>query len=301
MFRSGEQFELRAGNQTLVATSIGATLRTYTVRGRPVIDGFAADEICPSGRGQVLMPWPNRIADGHYRLGDKDHQLPIDEIGLGHAIHGLVRWSEWELAHRARDGVRFRHRLVPRSGYPFFLELSVEYRLASDGLTVAFGAKNLGAEPCPFGAGSHPYFTLGGLVDHVELRVVAMSHVQVDARSIPLGRAPVEGSPVDFLRGRRIGPSKLDDAFTELDRDPDGIARVFLWQGDAQLTVWMERAFPFVQVFTGDTLPDEARRRMGVAVEPMTCAPNAFNSGEGLLMLAPGESWHGRWGVTASF
>ncbi|MBS2029729.1 MAG: aldose 1-epimerase family protein [Deltaproteobacteria bacterium] len=300
MLLSGEQLELTSGNQAVVVATVGATLRSYAVRGRPVIDGFAADEVCPGGRGQVLMPWPNRVADGKYELAGALHQLPIDEPELGHAIHGLVRWAEWRVEHQTAESVRLRHRLMPRPGYPFALDLSVEYRLSSEGLVVVFGAMNVGSASCPFGAGAHPYFTFGRSIDRVNLRVNAASRLQLDARSIPRGRRPVEGSDADFRRERAIGDARLDTAFTELDRDREGIARVFLRDGISQLTIWFDRAFPFVQVYTGDTLPDELRRRQGIAVEPMTCAPDAFNNKDGLRIISPGETFQGRWGVTVS-
>ena len=63
------------------------------------------------------------------------------------------------------------------------------------------------------------------------------------------------------------------------------------------VTLWADALWSHVMVFTGDTLAPERRRR-GLAVEPMTCAPDAFNTGEGLRVLAPGESVTCSWGVT---
>jgi aldose 1-epimerase len=298
MLLSGQQLEVTSGSQRILVTTVGATLREYTFAGRPVIDGFGADEVCPGGRGQVLMPWPNRIADGLYELAGQMQQLPIDEPALGHAIHGLVRWSEWRVDHQAADAVRLRHLLEARPGYPFPLDVFVEYRLAASGLAVTFGATNLGGIPCPFGAGAHPYFTFPGTkVDDLELCVPAAECLEVDARSIPIGRRPVEGSKLDFRRPRLIGAAQIDHAFTHLERDRDGVAHVSLRHGADEIRLWLDRTFEFVQVYTGDTLSNRARRRHGVAVEPMTCAANAFNSGDGLRMLAPGESLLGRWGV----
>jgi aldose 1-epimerase len=299
MQRSGEQIEIASGPQQALVATVGATLRGYAIEGRALIDGFDADQVCPGGRGQVLMPWPNRIADGRYELQGARYQLPLDEPELGHAIHGLVRWAEWRVEHRGADFVRLRHRLAAMPGYPFPLDVVVEYRLSPSGLVVTLGATNLGSSPCPFGAGVHPYFAFAGAnVDAVELCVAAGEWIEVDARSIPRGRRPVEASPVDFRRPRVIGAARLDHAFTHLERDRDGVAQVLLRHRHDELHVWQDRSFDFVQVYTGDTLPDRARRRQGVAVEPMTCAPNAFNSGDGLRMLAPGESFEGRWGVS---
>jgi aldose 1-epimerase len=174
----------------------------------------------------------------------------------------------------------------------------VEYRLSPTGLTVVFRATNIGSAACPFGAGSHPYFAMRA--DEVELCVPAETRLEVDARAIPVGTCPVEGTAFDFRRPRIIGAAQLDHTFTQLKRDSAGISHVVLRNGRSNIHVWQDRAFEFVQVFTGDTLADRARRRHGVAVEPMSCAPNAFNSGDGVRVLAPEESFEGRWGVAVS-
>jgi aldose 1-epimerase len=295
---SGDQIELASGAQRATVATVGATLREYLVGERAVVDGFPADEVCSGGRGQILMPWPNRIADGRYDFSRHGYRLPVDEPELGHAIHGLVRWSEWQVEERAPERVRLRLRLAARPGYPFPLDLSVEYRLSSSGLGVTFGATNVGAGPCPFGVGAHPYFGFAGApVDAVELSIRANEWIEVDARSIPKQRRAVEGSAVDFRSPRTIGAALLDHAFTGLQRDAEGLAQVVLRHGSDQIRIWQDRSFGFVQVFSGDTLADRSRRRLGLAVEPMSCAANAFNSGDGLLVLGPGESFAGRWGV----
>lgn len=298
MFVSGEQIVLGDGAQRAVITTVGATLRTYAVGDRPVVDGFRADESCPDGRGQVLMPWPNRIAGGRYRFAGNDHQLRIDEPSLGNAIHGLVRWAPWRVQHRTADTVRLAHELRGEPGYPFPLELLVEYGLSPSGLTMTYRARNVGKESCPFGAGAHPYLLFpDARADAVELSVRAASFLAVNARSIPTERCSVAGSPLDFRRPRAIGSAKIDHAFTGLERDPDGVAEVVLTHGKERLRVWQDRSFDFVQVYTGDTLPERSRRRASVAVEPTSCAPDAFNSGDGLRILAPDEAFEGRWGI----
>jgi aldose 1-epimerase len=133
--------------------------------------------------------------------------------------------------------------------------------------------------------------------DGVELCVRAASFLEVDTRSIPTGWSPVAGSPLDFREPRAIGRTRIDHAFTGLERDTDGVAHVVLRRGSESVRVWQDRSFAFVQVYTGDTLPDPARRRSSVAVEPMSCAPNAFNSGDGLRLLTPGETFEGHWGI----
>jgi aldose 1-epimerase len=292
---SGEQVELALGEQRAVVVDVGGGLRTYTVGGRAVVDGYGEDEICSSGRGQLLVPWPNRIEDGSYEFDGRAHQLPLDEPERRNAIHGLLRWSQWSVAEREPSRVVLGHPLYPRPGYPFTLELRVEYSLSDDGLTVRTEATNVGAETAPYGAGSHPYLAVGRYaVDGVELRVPAATVLEFAARGLPVGRADVAEAGLDFRRPSPIGARKLDHCFTDLERDDDGLVRVHA----GATMLWADESYPFLMVFTGDGLPDVERRSL--AVEPMTCAPNAFRSGEGLIRLEPGQRHVGTWGISPS-
>jgi len=296
---SGEQHELSYGDQRAVVVEVGAGLRTYSVGDRDVLDGYAVDEMCASGRGQVLLPWPNRIEDGRYTFDGHDHQLPLTEVAAGNAIHGLVRWGAWTVTEREPARVVLEHLLHPQPGYPFALELRIEYSLSDAGLTVHTSATNAGDRDCPYGCGAHPYLTAGtGVVDTLELRIPAGTVLRSDERSLPTGSEPVTGTGYDFRARRAIGGLVLDNAFTDLDRDGDGAARVELWDpaSGAARTLWMDEAYPWVMVFSGDPLPDVARRAL--AVEPMSCPPNAFRSGENLVRLAPGESHTATWGIS---
>jgi aldose 1-epimerase len=280
---------------------VGGGLREYSAAGRAVLDGYAVDEMSSSGRGQVLVPWPNRIQDGSYEFDGRQHQLPIDDVPERGAIHGLVRWASWRVGERETDRVVMEHVLHPRPGYPFSLELEIEYRLSADGLRVRASATNLGASPCPYGAGQHPYLTLGApTVDQLVLQAPARTVLRSDERGIPIDRSSVEATDCDFRQPRPVGPTRLDHAFTDLERDDDGLARVKLRdaEGGSGLTLWVDESYGYLMLFTGDPLPDVARRSL--AVEPMTCPPNAFRSGEALIRLEPGRSHTGVWGIEPS-
>jgi len=295
---SGEQIELRAGDQSLVVVELGAGLRAYTVNGRDVLDGYAVDEQCSSGRGQVLMPWPNRIEDGSYEFKGQSYQLPLSEAENRNAIHGLVRWVPWSVAERADDRVALEFLLQPQPGYPFQLALRLDYVLSEDGLRVTSTATNTGRDACPFGRGAHPYLTVGTkTVDTVVLRAPGRTVLQTDSQGIPRSSEPVEGTEFDFRQPRPIGETKLDNAYTDLERDADGIARVELEDPETGtgLSLWLDESYPYIQLFTGDAAPSVRRRSL--AVEPMTCPSNAFRTGEGLLVLEPGESATGVWGI----
>jgi aldose 1-epimerase len=288
---SGTQVELALGDQRAVVTTVGAGLRTYSAGGREVLDGYRKDQLCPSGRGQLLVPWPNRIEDGSYEFGGRSYQLALDEPARGNAIHGLVRWAEWTVAEQAPERAALEHTLYPRPGYPFMLALRVEYALSDRGLSARLEARNAGADPCPYGAGQHPYLAVPvDRVDGVELRVPAARVLHSDERGLPVGEQPVAGE-LDFREPKQIGTTVLDHCFTALERDPDGRARVRL----GETTLWLDESWPYVMVFTGDPLPDVARR--SAAVEPMTCAPNAFRSGDDLIVLEPGDTHVGIWGI----
>jgi aldose 1-epimerase len=295
---SGEQFELAHRDQRAVVVEVGGGLRSYSVSGWECLDGYAVDEMCRSGRGQVLIPWPNRLQDGSYEFEGRSHQLALTEPEAQNAIHGLVRWAPWDIAERERHRVAMSYDLHPQPGYPFSLVLRIEYELSDGGLSVRTTATNVGGEACPFGAGAHPYLTVGTpTVDPLTLRVPAAALLETDERGLPVGTKPVDGTDRDFRRARPIGTTVLDNAFTDLERGRDGFVRVDVLDpaSGRALTLWADESYPFLQVFTGDPLPDVDRRSL--AVEPMTCPPNAFRSGERLIRLDPGCSFTGAWGI----
>lgn len=296
---SGEQHEIRHGTHRAIATEVGATLRHYSVDGVDVVDGFAVDEWAPGGRGQVLAPWPNRLDGGRYEFAGRAGQAALDEPGLGNAIHGLVRWLRWRTVAKSSDAVALACALPPQPGYPWQLELEVGYRLDGEGLTVSVQAHNAAEVPAPFGSGFHPYLTVGIPVDEAVLQVPATRCLVTDERGLPTGSRPVAGSPLDFTAPKRIGPQRLDAGYTDLVRGADGLARAWLGTpgGSRRVGLWVDRSFRYLMVYTGDKLKDESRRRRGVAIEPMTCPPNALRSGTDLLGIEPGGVVGGRWGL----
>jgi aldose 1-epimerase len=299
---SGQQYELVHGDQRAVVVEVGAGLRLYEAGGRPLLDSYAENEMCKSGRGQVLIPWPNRIADGSYEFDGTTYQLALTEPEAHNAIHGLVRWRQWSAREKESNRVVMEHVLNPQPGYPFTLELTIEYALSDAGLSVHTTARNAGDAPCPFGAGAHPYLTLETEpVDSLRLRVPAATVLASDDRGSPTGSSPVAGSDYDFRAPREIGTTVLDHAFTDLDRDADGMARATLAddsQGRA-VELWVDGSHSHLMVFTGDPLPEVNRR--AVAIEPMTCPPNAFRTGDGVMRLDPAESVSLRWGLGPHF
>jgi aldose 1-epimerase len=301
---SGRQYELRAGRQRAVVVEVGGGLREYEVDGQSVLEGYSIDVMADGGRGQPLLPWPNRMADGQYEFGGQQLQLPIEEPARRNAIHGLTRWLNWSGTPHGDDRVVMHIVVHPRSGYPFALDLAIEYALTDVGLTVRTTARNIGAQALPFGAGQHPYFTVGtSLVDAAVLHCGVEKRLEMDAdRRLPTGLLlEVAESDFDFRTQRPIGPLVIDECFTSLTRDADGRSTVTLSDPIAgkSARVWMDEHYKYVQLFSGDTLSPERRRR-GLAIEPMTCPPNAFRTATDLIVLQPDASVTLEWGITPS-
>ncbi|WP_404384936.1 aldose 1-epimerase family protein [Knoellia locipacati] len=296
---TGEQWQLSTGTDELVVVEVGGGLRSWTRDGVDVLAGYPADAPCTSGRGQQLIPWPNRIRDGRYGFGGVDHQLPLTEVEHGNASHGLVRWAPWRLVERTDSSITVAHRLFPQPGWDWHLESTTTYAVAPDGLTVTVRVENVGEGTAPFGFGAHPYVAIGDArVEDVEVTIPGATWVEVDERLIPKGTHPVEGSPFDFRAPRVIGARRLDTAYTDLEVVDGRWTVTVATPGRGVVDVWADAdALPWAQVFSGKAEADQSGEH-GIAVEPMTCPPDAFRSGTSLRELGPGEAWTGTWGIS---
>ena len=296
---SGEQYEISAAGYAAVVTESGAALRRLTHRGEDLVDGFAEDQMSSGGRGQLLMPWPNRIRDGRYSFGGRDLQLGLTDPTRGNASHGLARWAAWTLEEHTATTVSLVHRLMAQTGYPWILDLHVLYDLSADGLVVTQTATNLSTEPAPYASGAHPYLRVGDGIEELELTLPARTRLVVDDRQLPVGTEPVAGA-YDFTTPRRIGDAVLDDGFGSLVRE-DGRASVTLLDPATGrgAALWVDDHHHWLQVFT----PPAEGARPGLAVEPMTAPADAFNSGTDLVRLAPageaGDELSVSWGIHA--
>jgi aldose 1-epimerase len=303
---TGQQYEIEAGHYRASVTELGAGLRELAFRGQPLIAGYEPDELPPAAAGALLAPWPNRIDGGRYVFGGTEFQLALTEPAHENAIHGLTRWTAWTPVTHAAGTVVLRSAPHGYQGYPFCVEIDAEYRLEADtGLHVAITARNRGGVAAPYGTGSHPYLTVRApSVDDCQLTVPADRWLPMDDRGIPSGpEAPVADTAYDFRQPRVIGGTQLDHALTGLERDGEGRAWAQLAAdgGSAaapRVGLWAGPGYRWLQVFTGDSLGPE-RRRKAVAIEPMTCPPNAFVTGDDLIVLEPGQSVTHTWGIQA--
>jgi len=296
---SGEQFEIALGAQRATIVEVGGGIREYFVGDRAVLDPYPREAICDGAHGAPLIPWPNRLADGRYDFDGSGYQLALTEPGKRNAIHGLLRWQSWRVLERSGERVEMGIRLAPQPGWPFAIEVSVDYALGENGLSVLTRAHNSGHVPCPFGCGQHPYLSPGeGLIDSCTVELRAATRIVTDPeRQLPVGREPVRGTSFDFTSPRLIGDQEIDFALTDLERDADGRVWVRMGCPDGRtVELWADDSYKVIQLYTGDKLAP-ARRRRGLAAEPMTCPANALRTGEDLVRLEPGNTHVCRWGV----
>lgn len=296
---SGQQFEITYGDQRATIVEVGGGVRTYTAGTREVLQPYDLDAMCDGAHGTPLVPWPNRLGDGRYTFDGTNHQVALTEPDKHNAIHGFLRWRSWQATEHTADRVVMSTVLRPLLGYPFTLGVQVEYTLTAHGLSVVTTATNLGDTECPYGHGQHPYLSPGhGGIDTCRLQFSADTRILTDPqRQLPIGTEPVAGTAFDFATPRLLEGLEIDFAFTGLDRDTDGKAWVRLTGNDgATAALWVDQTYPVLELYTADTLAPR-RRRTGLGTEPMTCPPNAFQSGQDLIRLTPGQSQTTTWGA----
>ncbi len=306
---SGTQHALRSGDYDAVVASVGASLRTLTHQGRDLVVPFDADEVRMGYRGATLAPWPNRVVDGVYTFDGEERLLALTEPARGHALHGLAGWLSFEAIDKGPDHVTLAATIEPQTSYPWRIEVETTFALSADGVTQTVRARNVGTSAAPWGTGPHPYLVAGpSALDTWTLRLAASDVLQVDERLSPTELRAVDVDDperFDFRAPRVIGAVEIDHAYTGLARDADGLTAVRVTDpsGTGVEMTW-DAACPWVQIHTADKGIGKPGHRAGLAVEPMTCAPDAYNADKyafdtGLIRLEPGEVAEASWRIAA--
>lgn len=302
---TGRTIEIVAGATRASIGSVAAVLRSL------VIDGVAASEPLADGAhprfasGIVLAPWPNRVGDGRWSLDGEVQQLPLTEPDRRNAIHGLLRFADYEIRAHGADSVRLGAIVPPQTGWPALLDTWVEYRVIPDGLEVLHGVTNHASTRAPFAVGAHPFLRIGDVpVEELVVTVHADGWIESDDRLLPVAERDVDGTPFDLRGGVRVGDvaGRLDTAYTRVRHAPSGeVARLEDPRSGRRLSLRDDADWQYLQVFTPTAFPGaEGAARPAIAIEPMTAPPDALRSGEGLIWLEPGASWSGSWGLRLS-
>lgn len=303
---TGEQYHLTltadGHTVTAIVTEVAAGLRALEVDGQAVAETFAEHETPPSASGITLVPWPNRVDGGAWTLDGKKQQLDLTEVAKGNASHGLLRYTAYRPVSVEEHAITQAATVFPQHGFPFRLDTTVRHELVADGLLVTHTIINRGPGRAPFAVGSHPFFRVGAH-DPATLTVTldAATRFETNVRSIPVGTAPVAGTPFDLGGSPLLGDLDIDAGYLDIAQDQAGRRHTHLTAPDgSRTTMWQDDSFPYVQIFTPRNFPRAGVTGLAFAAEPMTAPANALASGDGLRWLDEGETWTGSWGVTYS-
>ena len=294
---TGTQYTITRGSASATIAEVAAALRSFTVGGVELVQSYPNGMLTPFASGIILMPWPNRVADGVWTLDGATQQLDITEPARHTALHGLLRYVGYRLIEQTESSVTLGATVFPQHGYPFHLETSVRYELVDNGLSVTHDVRNLSASKAPVSSGSHPFLTIGDVpAEELVLTVHASTYFDVDDRLLPLGELPVDGTKYDLRQGVPLGGLELDTAFGGVIT-VDGVAASLRAPDGREVQLVQDEDHPYVQVFTTTEYPTANGKRLAAAVEPMTAAPDALNSGLGLSWVEPGSTWNVGWGI----
>jgi len=297
---TGVQHVLTRGDSTAVITEVAASLRAFTIDGVDIVQQYPQGVVPPFASGIVLMPWPNRVADGVWTLDGELLQLDITEPAKHNAIHGLLRFTGYRELARTESSITLGATVFPQHGYPFHLETSVTYELVHDAITVRHEVRNLTGDKAPVAVGAHPFLTIGDVpTEDLVLTVNASTFFDVDARLLPHAELPVDGTKYDLRAGAPLAGLELDTAFGGVAL-VDGAAAVLTAPDGRTVSLVQDDQHPYVQVFTTPIYPKAGGPGLAVAIEPMTAAPDALNTGLGIAWVEPGATWSVGWGIRYS-
>jgi aldose 1-epimerase len=287
---------LTLANQEATVATLGGRVVDYRSNGRDILVGTENPALF-AFRGSLLAPWPNRVVGGRWTWQGRQLELAVNDPASGAALHGLVAEVEWDVEHVDSCSIRLGYDLPATPGYPIPLRLTAAYSLSTDGLACALTATNAGEDPAPVGLGVHPYLAASGLVDDLVVTIPAATLLQTDDAWRETGRPAAATVGLDFTSPRRLGDLVLDAAYTDVTFAANGRTECTIDYPDgATVVVWGGPTCRWWLIYSGDTLTPEDRRR-SLALEPMTCPPNALNTGE-IDVLAPGESLRLEWGFS---
>lgn len=279
----------KTGDYLRIDEKTGASLIELNLGGLSLIDlpgssdhPLASNPYHPSA---LLTPWVNRVRNGNYSFKGKNYQLPINEPALGNAIHGLLARVPFTLVQKTESSVTLEHAYQgAEPNYPFPFTFQYTYTFAEEGgLEITFMAQNTGSMPMPFACGWHPYFSFPDTkAADLSIKFHPISRFLSDSQMIPLKEENLQGKS-EFV----FSQEKVDHVFRLEPRekhvtefiDHKHQRSLFLTQSSVQ--------FPFLVVF-------QPEGYHSVAIEPMTANTDAFNTGDGMIELAPSEAFSGQ-------
>lgn len=272
-----------------VLPDFGAGLNDLVVKNEKdqlisVIDGYRSEaEIIndhdTAFKGSKLSPFPNRIPDGVYEFNGKRYQLPINEVGANNNLHALLHNQPFGILDQEETDTRAVLKLGydykgKDQGYPFDYSLKLTYTFSTEGISINTQIENLSDTSIPMGDGWHPYFKFE------DLNKVHMQMGSAYRLSSNFGNK-LNGQH-GFEQSRAIDQDTLDDCF-RVNGEENFSILLEDRNNRIALKIWQESAkneYKYFQIYTPPS-------RRSIAIEPVTCPPNAFNTEEGLIKLEP--------------
>jgi aldose 1-epimerase len=280
-----------------VISSVGASLLELTLSGNKLIEQ-AAPSRPELYAGVVMVPWSGRIAAGKWIDADgAERSLAINEPARNNALHGLVYDKSFEVKKSTASSVELVIDIAATDGYPHALRLAVSYELEDGELYASFAVKNLSVAKAPFSIGFHPYLATAWADAPLQLQVSAESVLELNENMIGIGKTKVSDVEKDLRNGKVLNEVKLDDDFTDLDFVHGLATTRLLTASGSGLEVWQEDVFKHTVIYTPEQFPTAAGSIQAIAIEPSSSEVNAFNTKQDLLVLSPGETRSGSWGI----
>lgn len=251
-----------------------------------VIDGFssvkdAMDNITNGFKSTKLSPFVCRMNRGKYRFENKDYTIQKYFLS-GHAIHGLLYDAVFTITDTIsaidHAGVTMEYDYQGTdAGYPFPYKMIIHWKLeAANKVSTTTTLTHQNQTNIPVADGWHPYFTLGGSVDDYLIQFDSDCQLEYDAELLPTGK---KFSDTRFKNGCLLRGIELDNSF---ELDTNMAAKCVLENEALRLTIEPGKEYPLLQIY----IP---AHRNSIAIENLSGAPDNFNNGMGLILLAPGE------------
>lgn len=274
--------------KAVIVPAFGCNIIQLILNAHNILDGNTTESDLKANvlaKGNFLIPFPNRIENGTYTFEGKKYQLPCNHQPENHAIHGLLWDKPFTITEQniADDSVSIKaeHTIEPDqyTGYPFHLHSIITITLSTKKLTIEISAKNNGNQNLPYGAGWHPYITTGKTIDDCTLNIPSNHIMELSDTSVMIPTGKIIETTVP--KGEKLETTTFDTCFTPLISHETIFENIHLFQ---------DKTMNFLQIYTPE-------QRTSIAIEPMSCAPNAFNNGMGLISLAPHQSVMHTFGI----
>jgi aldose 1-epimerase len=299
-----------------IVPSIGNRGIEMRVRGKNILYFPHADagefQASPRLSGiPFLAPWADLLNEPAFWANGKHYtfNMELGNVRGPRPIHGFLTTSPlWRVTEVAADErsahvtsqLQFWKDPDLIAQWPFAHEYEMTYSLAGGVLEVKTTITNLSSEPMPVVIGFHPFFQIPGIPrDEWTANIPARIHVIPGEYNIPTG----EMRPMDIPKTLPLRGWKLDDGFTDLERDADGRAHFSIEAAGKKVEELFGPKFSVATVWLPSD-PD-GRPREFICFEPLSTIINGVNLAhegkwQGLQTVAPGGTWSESFWIRAS-